>query len=306
MQTFLEIVKEAVECGASAIFLMAGKRATVKQGGEYKGIADAEALSPSDTERLTRQAYDMVKRPLAEVNDKLDDQFAISISGLTRVCVSAFRQRNSYAMILRIIPFGIPDAAAIGIPKNVMDLADLSEGLVLFTGPAGNGKTTTMACLLDRINRTRSAYILTVENPIEYLFRNDRAFISQREVGLDVKDFETALLATRRQAPDVLLVSEIPDAATMDEVLLAANSHPLVLTAVSAKTAASAVSTLVNTMPAEARSACAKELSRILKAVVSEHLVPDKDGQLKPRFRLLIPDEKIRKAIASQDYYLIG
>lgn len=304
MKTFLEIVRDAVEQGAGAIYMMAGQPLTFKNRGIYQTQGEA-FLTPEETEKLTKQAYDMARRSLSLLTENCDDQFALSISGLSRVRICAYRQRNSFAMTLRIIPFGIPDAAKLGIPEAVLKLADEEEGLVLVAGSAGSGKSTTLACLTDRINHSRSAYVLTVENPIEFLFRNDRSFVSQREVGLDVKSFESALGAAAVQAPDVLMVSQIPNYRSLNALLRVGNSRPLVLTAVTARNPSSALASLLALAPGDMKPAIAREISQMLRGIVCQKLEPGPDGNLVPEFKLLIPNERQRKAIAAQDLYLL-
>lgn len=304
MKTFLEIVKNAVQAEAGEVFLLAGQPVTFKTAGKYCRL-DEEILTPPETEKLVQAAYDAVRRPMNRLNEKMDDQFAVSFSGLTRVRVSVYRQRNSYAMNLRMIPFGIPDADRLGIPQDVMKLTELKEGLVLLVGPMESGKSTTMACLLDRINQSREGHILTVEAPIEYLYKNARSFVSQREVGLDAESFAQALSFSRWQSPDVIMVSEVPDGESLRALLQASNNRPLVLTAVTAKSVSSGMAALIGRVPAEEQTAAAREISRSLQAVVFQQLLHDADGSLKPSFKLFLPDDRMRRTIAAQDYYLI-
>ena len=303
MRSFIELIHAALDRKASALILMAGQPATLKLGSGYAVLPEEAMLTPGDTEKLTRQAYDMAGRSLAAPARCLDEEFAISVPGLTRLRIYAYRQRNSYAMNVRIIPFGIPSPEELGIPAEVMRLAELTEGLVLVTGPAGSGNSTTLAALTDAINHRRSAYILTVEDPIEYLFKNDRALISQREIGLDAESPLQALRSADALTPDVLLVSRIPDGETLAEVLRLSNAHPLVLTAVTARTPGAALNALLAGVSGDSRGLMARELSLLLKAVVCQTLEPDGEGRPVPHFRLILPDERQRQAIAELDLY---
>lgn len=300
----MEIVTKAMEDGANSVYLAAGQPVTAKKDGSYYFL-DPDPLTKTKTEGYVYEAYELAKRPLSLLDENMDDEFAISVSGVSRVCISAFRQRNSYVLTLHAVPFGIPTREEAGIPDEVMKLAELDDGFVLFAGPADGGCPATMACLIEWMNHNLNKYILTVEKPITYMFRNDKSFICQRELGLDVKNVSAALKFIGWQAPDVIMVSDLQDGEGLKALLAAANSQPLALASVTAKNISSAIVNLMNLVPPAERPVVAKDLARELRAIVFQQAVPGADGTVKPQFRLLIPSEKTRKAIIDQDFYLI-
>lgn len=300
----MEIVEQALASGADSAFLAAGQPVTIKINGSYKLIGD-QPLTNTETEGYVYEAYEMARRPLTKLDSEMDDRFAISVSGVSRVCISAFRQRNSYVLNLHIVPFGIPSPEEACIPADVLELAKLDDGMVIFAGPTNSSKITTMACLIEWMNHNRDKYILTIEKPIEYMFRNDRSFICQRELGLDAVDIPAAMNFSSWQAPDVIMVSDITDSDSFTSILAAANTQPLVFVGVTAKNVSSAVVNLMSMVPTADRPSVAKDLARELQAIVFQQELPQEDGTLKTTYRVFIPDDRARRAIVSQDYYLI-
>lgn len=225
----LEYLRRAVDDGASDLFLVAGGPVSYKLGGCIRPM-EAEKAAPADTEALITELYAMAGRSMDRYRETGDDDFAFARADLARFRVNAYRQRGSLAAVVRVVAFRVPDWRKLGIPESVMDLAELRGGMVLVTGTAGSGKSTTQACLIDRINHTRSAHIVTLEDPIEYLHRDDRSLISQREIAIDTADCLSALRACLRQAPDVILLGEMRDYETVKTALTAAETGHLVIT----------------------------------------------------------------------------
>ncbi|MBQ9348885.1 MAG: Flp pilus assembly complex ATPase component TadA, partial [Oscillibacter sp.] len=194
MESVRHYLEQAVERGVADLFLIAGKNITMKQGGTFQEASE-ERLMPKDSEVLVRELYDLAHRPIPENILEWDDDFALSLPGLARFRVNVFQQRGSLAAVIRIVKFGIPDWKEIGLTEEVRGLSKLTRGLALVTGPAGSGKSTTLACVVDAINRTRNAHIITIEDPIEYLHRNQMSIVSQRELAIDTVNYVTALRA---------------------------------------------------------------------------------------------------------------
>ena len=297
MMTFLELIKTAVAAGDTELFLVAGRPVMLKSGNHYHKL-DELILTPSDTEKLLRQAYDIAKRPPELLDQKRDDRFALSLTGISRIRVAAFFQRNSYALTARIIPFGIPDPAAIGIPESVMSFARRDSGLILLCGPSGSGKTTTAACMINAINNSRSCHILTLEDPIEYLFRNRIAFISQRELGLDTATLADGLEAARWISPDVLYVDNVATRSAFPAITEEAANDRLVLGLIRSGSPTAAIFSLLDLFTGEERVQIASAISRVLTAVIFQELVSDENGK-HPEFRILEPDSVTRRAIAT-------
>lgn len=297
MQTFLELIKTAVSSDADEIFLVAGQPVMLRTGALFSRLDDL-VLTPDDTSRFVRQAYEIAKRPVAVLDNNRDDQFALSLTGISRIRVTSFFQRNSYAMAARVIPFGIPRPEDIHIPDSVMSLSGLNDGLVLFCGPSGCGKSTSAACLINAIIEKRNCQILTLENPIEYLFKNQQAFISQRELLLDTASFESGLLATRWLSPDVLFIGDLDIGTAFSELLEKADNNCLVIGTLLARSPAAAILTVLRHFGGEERQQMASLLSQVLRAVVFQKLIPDTDGR-RPVFKVIRPDSILRSAIQS-------
>ena len=176
---------------------------------------------PDDTDRLIHQIYSMAgNRNIDPFLQTGDDDFSFSIPGLSRFRVNAYRQRGSLAAVIRVIAFDLPNPDILHIPEEVMSAADFTKGMVLVTGPAGSGKSTTMACIVDRINHSREGHIITLEDPLEYLHRHDKCIVSQREICTDTESYLVSLRATLRQSPDVILLGEMRDYETIQTLSL--------------------------------------------------------------------------------------
>ena len=204
----VDLLMRTVEKKGSDLFLIPGAPATAKVGGALVAVSE-ETLMPKDTERLVDEAYRLAgNRSRAPLDEGGDDDFSFSLARVSRFRCNAYRQRGSLAATCRVVAFGLPDPAALHIPDLVMALAGMRGGMILVTGPAGSGKSTTLACMIDRINATRGGHIITIEDPIEYLHSHKQSLVSQREVPNDAGTFQRALRAALREAPDVIMLGE--------------------------------------------------------------------------------------------------
>ena len=228
MKDIIKILKLAVDNKAADVFVLANLPITYKINGEIKTF-DEERLKSTDTFNLIAEIYKHANRDMEKLEETGDDDFSLSVSGLSRFRVSTYRQRGSYACVIRLVSFDIPDPKKINIPEAVLETADLQKGVIIVTGPAGSGKTTTLACLIDRINKNRRAHIITVEDPLEYLHKNDKAIVSQREIETDTTNYLTALRACLRQSPDVILLGEMRDYETIKTAMTAAETGHLLI-----------------------------------------------------------------------------
>jgi len=296
MKDFREIIAGAVEANASDVFVIAGQPLSYKVGKEIIKV-DERIMMPADTKAFLEQAYSVAGRNIARFIETGDDDFAISIPGLTRLRLSAFKQRGSLAAVVRIISFSIPDYKKINIPESVMSLASVNKGLVVVTGPAGCGKSTTLSCIIDRINKTRSGHIITLEDPIEYLYRNINCIISQREINLDTEDFVTALRASLRQSPDVILLGEMRDYETIKTALTAVETGHVVYSTMHTSGAANCVERIIDIFPPNQQHHVRIQLAMLLEAVVSQQLVPTVDGGVIPAFEVLRVNQAVRNLI---------
>ena len=186
MAQLLDYLKQAVADGASDLFIVAGGPVSEKLDKRLRPIS-GERVYPQETSQLIAELYGQAGRPMEPFLKRGDDDFSFSVPGLARFRVNAYRQRGSLAAVVRVVAFDIPDYLELGIPSDVLDLADVQHGMILVTGTAGSGKSTTQACIIDRINRTRECHIITLEDPIEYLHRNQRSIVSQREIAIDTE-----------------------------------------------------------------------------------------------------------------------
>lgn len=296
MKAFLELIAPAVQAGASDMFLVAGQPLSYKQGPRLVST-QGERLMPGDTFEVIEEIYTMAGRDISRLKTTGDDDFALSVPGLSRLRVSTYRQRGSYAAVIRVIAFGIPDHRAMGIPEQVMQLARLQSGLVLITGAAGSGKSTTQACLIDRINHTRNAHIITLEDPIEFLHRNDKSIVSQREIGLDTRDYITALRACLRQAPDVILLGEMRDYETISVAMTAAETGHLVISTLHTQGAVSTIDRIIDIFSANQQHQIRVQLASLLRCVVSQQLLTGLEGQVLPVFEIMQVNNAVRNMI---------
>lgn len=293
----LHVLREATEKGAADLFIVAGRPLSCKVRGKLVMHENGERATPELTRELIGAIYELAGRDIAKVETGGDDDFSFAIPGLARYRVSAYLQRGSLAAVVRVIQFSLPDADVIGIPQQVMDLSRLGKGLVLVTGPAGSGKSTTLACIIDAINRTKEKHIITLEDPIEYLHRHNKCIISQREVGADTASYVVALRAALRQSPDVILLGEMRDYETISIAMTAAETGHLVLSTLHTLGAADTIDRIIDVFPPKQQPQVRVQLSAVLQAVVSQQLLPAVDGGLVPAFELLNTNTAVRNMI---------
>lgn len=296
MRELLDYLEQAVAEQASDLFIVAGGPVSEKVEGHLRPIS-GEKVFPAETERLIMGLYDMADRSMDAYRATGDDDFSFAVPGLARFRVNAYRQRGSLAAVVRLVAFDIPDYQALRIPEQVMDLADLAHGMVLVTGTAGSGKSTTQACIIDRINRTREAHIITLEDPIEYLHRDRRSIVSQREIAIDTADYPSALRACLRQAPDVILLGEMRDHETIRTAMTAAETGHLLIATLHTNGAVNTIDRIIDAFPSTQQSQIRVQLSMVLRTVVSQRLLPDVDGELVPAYEIMHMNAAIRSMI---------
>lgn len=296
MSNWMEYLKIAVEHQASDVFFVAGKAPCEKLDGHIHPMSD-QRLMPADTEAMITDMYASARRSMDAFLKRGDDDFSFAVPGLARFRVNTYRQRGSAAAVIRVVSFDIPDWKTLGIPSQVMDLADLTSGMVLVTGTAGSGKTTTQACIIDRINRTRDCHIVTLEDPIEYLHRHNKSIVSQREITIDTQDYLSALRSCVRQAPDVILLGEMRDAETMHTAMSAAETGHMVIATLHTKGAVNAIDRIIDSFPSTQQTQIRIQLATVLRTVVSQQLLPDKNGGMIPACEILQMNNAARSMI---------
>ena len=272
-----DLIRIMVEQGASDLHIKTGSPPGIRLHGELLPLEEMAPLTPDDTEALiTSIMEDHHKRRFAE-HKELD--FAYSFSDLYRFRVNVFMQRQAMGAVLRVIPVDIPTLDSMGLPPILKDLALKPRGLVLVTGPTGSGKSTTLAAMIDHINANRRCHIVTMEDPIEFVHRDNLSFINQREVGEDTDSFEQALAHVLRQDPDVILVGEMRENITIATAITAAETGHLVLSTLHTNSSAETIDRIVDVFPPHQQSQIRTQLSVTLEAVVCQALVPKRDGQ---------------------------
>ena len=294
----VDFLTQTIRMGASDLFIVAGRQLSCKKDGRIETIGE-DRLMPADTAQLIRDIYSLADgRDLSRLQTRGDDDFSFAVSGLSRFRVSAYMQRGSMAAVIRIITFELPDPRALGIPEAVISLGSLPRGLVLVTGPAGSGKSTTLACIIDAINQTQEKHIITMEDPLEYLHRHKKSIVSQREISSDTESYVTALRASLRQSPDVILLGEMRDFETISIAMTAAETGHLVLSTLHTPGAASTIDRIIDVFPPGQQRQIAVQLSTTLQAVVSQQLLQAADGSARTAaFELMTMTPAIRNMI---------
>ncbi len=290
------LLRRTSELHGSDLFLVPGAKAVAKVKGEFVPLTE-ERLMPNDTEALIREVYRLANREETSLQKNGDDDFSFAVRDLSRFRCSIYHQRGTLAATLRLVTFGLPDPKALGIPDGVLRLSDQRSGLILVTGPTGSGKSTTLACLVDRINESRDGHIVTIEDPIEHLHSHKKSIVSQREVPTDAPTFSRALRGALRQAPDVIMLGEMRDAETIRTAITAAETGHLVFSTLHTIGAAKTVDRVIDVFPPEQQAQIRVQLSMALRAVVSQRLVPKKSGGLTAVFELMLVNPAVQNLI---------
>lgn len=291
-----ELLTKAVHEGSSDVFLIPGAAVMAKIEDDIQPLAEGR-LGPEDTESLVREMYQIAGRDYGILEREGDDDFSFAIKDVSRFRCNAYRQRGSMAATCRVVNFELPDPTALRIPEVVINLAKQCSGMILVTGPAGSGKSTTLACIVEQINRTRHAHIVTIEDPIEHIHRHGMSLVSQREVPNDAASFSRALRAALRQAPDVIMLGEMRDRDTISTAITAAETGHLLLSSLHTIGAAKTVDRIVDSFPAEQQAQIRIQLATVLKAVVSQRLIPTVDGKREAVFEVMTVNPAIQNLI---------
>ena len=301
----IDYLQRAVADQASDVFIIAGGPVSEKLEGRIQPM-DQERLLPPQSKALITEIYALAERPMDAYIHNGDDDFAFAVPGLARFRVNAYRQRGSLAAVVRIVSFSIPDWQRIHIPQKIIDLAKTGHGMILMTGTAGSGKSTTQACIINEINRTRDSHIITLEDPIEFLHRNQRSIVSQREIAVDTADYLSALRACLRQAPDVILLGEMRDPETIRTTITAAETGHLIIATLHTKGAVNAIDRIIDSFPSSHQAQIRMMLSMVLQTVVSQQMLPDKNGGMVPAFEIMHVNSAIRSMIRDNKSHQIN
>jgi len=295
-----EILRRATALGASDVLLKVGAPPAVRLRADLVPMPEALPLTHEIVEAAVDTVLDDYHR--RRFAAELQADLAYESPELGRFRVNVFRQRGALSMVVRIIPNTVRTVAELNLPPVVERIADERRGLVLVTGTTGSGKSTTLAAMIDHINRTRQAHIITIEDPIEYTHRDQRSFINQREVGFDAVSFAAALKAALRQNPDVILVGEMRDLETIETAILAAETGHLVMSTLHTLDAPETITRAISVFPEHQRDQVRLILASVLKGVISQRLIPRADGQgMVPAVEVLVSNARVREYIADKE-----
>ncbi len=301
-----QILEQAVKMNASDIFMISGMPVSIKINGTIQHLNE-EKIYPDTLDNYIKEIYHLShERSMEQVLTHGDDDFSFSIPGLSRFRVSVLKQRGSLGAVIRIVQFTLPDPNDIYIPDAVMNIANMRKGFVLITGAAGNGKSTTLACIIDRINNTRNAHIITLEDPIEYLHRHNKSVVTQREIGQDTDSYVDGLRACLRQAPDVILLGEMRDYETIRTAITAAETGHLVISTLHTTGAIDTIDRIIDVFPPDAQQQIRVQLAMVLQMIVSQQLVPSTDGRLIPAFEIMPVTDAVRTMIRESKSHQIS
>ena len=302
MVTLKDLLDLMVKRGASDLHLTVGTQPQLRVDGKLTKVDGYDIMTPEETKKLAYSIMNEKQRQRFEEKSELDLSFGIE--QLSRFRANVFVQRGNVAMALRQIPFKIKSFDELGVPKVVVELANLPRGLILICGPTGSGKSTTLASLVDKINRERHDHIITVEDPIEYLHRHQSCLVNQREVGSDTQTFASALKYALREDPDVVLIGEMRDLETIEAALTISETGHLAFATLHTNSAAEAITRIVDVFPSNQQEQVRVTLSFVLQAVVCQQLMPKIGGGrtlaievmiCTPAIRALVRDDKIHQ-----------
>jgi twitching motility protein PilT len=297
------LLEEMIEKEASDLHITTGERPKLRVDGDIVDSSVTEVLTPKDTLQLAYSVLTENQKKRFETEDELD--FSFGIQNLARFRGNCFKQRGCVSLVIRMIPFNVRTFHELGLPPVIAKLAERPRGLILVTGPTGSGKSTTLAAIIDKINKERKGHIITVEDPIEFIHRHQSCIVNQREIGTDTKSFATALKYALREDPDVILVGEMRDLETIAAALTIAETGHLALATLHTNSAAESINRIIDVFPSNQQSQVRAQLAFVLEGVVTQTLLPKARGRGRgmaceimvatPAIRALIRDDKIHQ-----------
>ena len=297
------LLEEMIEKEASDLHVTAGERPKLRIDGDITDSSVTEVMTPKDTLHLAYSVLTENQKKRFELEDELD--FSFGIQNLARFRGNVFKQRGCVAMVIRMIPFSVKTFADLSLPPIVAKMSEKPRGLVLVTGPTGSGKSTTLAAIIDKINKERKGHIITVEDPIEFIHRHHSCIINQREVGTDTKSFANALKYALREDPDVILVGEMRDLETIQATITIAETGHLALATLHTNSAAESINRIIDVFPSNQQSQVRAQLAFVLEGVITQTLLQKAKGRGRamaaeimvatPAIRALIRDDKVHQ-----------
>jgi len=302
MLTLNEILIQMKENSASDLHLTVGSPIRNRINGELKPIND-EKLSEKNIEDLLKEYLNKKRLELLNIGESVD--FSIGIPGISRYRVNLFKQRGNIVATFRRLPYTVPSIDSLGLPQIVHNFTKYKKGLILITGGTGSGKSTTLASLVQKISNEYNNHIITIEDPIEYLYNHSKSLVNQREVGSDTKNFFDALKGTLRQDPDVVVIGEMRDVESMHAALTIAETGHLVLATLHTNNASGTITRLVDAFPPDKQNIIRTTLSMTLVGIVSQQLIPNKNNTLSLAAEILINNQSIKALIRENNIHQI-
>ncbi|MBI5306645.1 PilT/PilU family type 4a pilus ATPase [Candidatus Wolfebacteria bacterium] len=302
-QKLNELLLVTAQQNASDLHLAVGRRPTLRIDGNLLPLAKEIILNPESARELIN--FLMTPEQKEKFLKEKEIDFTYSFEDKARFRINVFYQRGYPAAALRLIPAQIKTLEELRLPPILHDFTKLSQGFVLIVGPAGHGKSTTLAALIDEINHNSTKHIITIENPIEYIFAQDKSIVSQREIGTDAFDFNNALRSVLRQDPDVIMVGEMRDAQSIATALTAAETGHLVFSTLHTNSASQTIDRIIDSFPAEQQNQIASQLASVLVGIVSERLIPRIEGGRVPACEIMVSAPAIRNLIRERKSYQI-
>ncbi len=297
------LLEEMIQRNASDLHITAGERPKLRIDGDITNSKAEHVLNPKDTLQLAYSILTENQKKRFEIDDELD--FSFGLQNLARFRGNCFKQRGCVSLVIRQIPFSIKTFEELGLPAAVAKMAERPRGMVLVTGPTGSGKSTTLAAMIDKINRERKGHIITVEDPIEFIHKHQSCIVNQREVGTDTKSFANALKYALREDPDIILVGELRDLETIAAAITIAETGHLCLATLHTNSAAEAINRIIDVFPSYQQSQVRAQLAFVLEGIVTQTLLPKARGTgramaaeilvVTPAIRALIRDDKVHQ-----------
>lgn len=290
-----ELLQKVIDLEGSDLHLTVGAYPAVRVDGALRYLEEQKKLVLEDIEKMVGEILDPAQKKILKEEKEFD--FSFAFSDLARFRVNAFHQRGYLAAVLRLIPLSIPTLEELNLPRSLYQFCDLPQGFVLVTGPAGQGKSTTVAALLNYINETRNAHIITIEDPIEYIYPHKKSIVDQRELILDTRSWEVALRSALREDPDVVLVGEMRDPVTVAAAVTIAETGHLVFASLHTNSASQSIDRIIDVFPQYQQQQIRVQLSAILEGVISQRLVPAVGGGRVPAVELMLATPAVRATI---------
>lgn len=298
-----KILEDLLKKGASDLHLTIGSKPHARIFGKLVSLQEYDFLTLDELELTLRQLLDQQQLEIFEINKEID--FSVGLGTKARVRVNAFFQKGYPSLALRIIPFGVPKLSELNLPSVLEYFCELRQGLILVVGPTGHGKSTTIAAMIQRINETRSEHIITIEDPIEYIFSNNLSLIEQREMYLDTYSWDIALKSVFRQDPNIVMVGEMRDTETIDAAIKVSETGHLVFASLHTNSASQTIERIISAFNQDRRSEIGLLLASALEVVISQRLVLGKDQKLYPAVEIMLASEAVKNLIRDNKTFML-